>query len=341
VQAESVLIILTGVAALLASAILTGLARRQALRRGVLDLPNDRSSHKTATPRGGGIAIVLVVTAAAIWMASFRAVDTGLMVALVAGGLPVALIGYIDDRRSVSARNRILVHTAAAILAVVALGGLPPLQVGARVVNLGPAGHVLAVVGIVWTLNLFNFMDGIDGIAAAETAIIAATGVALLTLPPHLTLLGIALSGACLGFLLWNWPPARVFMGDVGSGYLGYVLAVLALAAVRASAVAVWVWLIMGGAFFADATVTVIRRALHGARIYEAHRSHAYQWLARKWGSHRRVTLAFIAVDLLWLLPCAAVAATRPALAAWMVLIALAPLGVLVLVSGGGRREVS
>jgi len=128
-------------------------------------------------------------------------------------------------------------------------------------------------------------------------------------------------------------------MGDVGSGYIGYVIAVLAIAAGRDSPVAVWVWLILGGIFFVDATVTLVRRALRGERVYQAHRSHAYQWLARRWGSHRRVTLGVLVIDTFWLLPLAAFAASHPRHAATITLVALAPLLVVALAAGSGRRE--
>jgi len=127
-------------------------------------------------------------------------------------------------------------------------------------------------------------------------------------------------------------------MGDVGSGYLGYVIAVLALAAARENPVALWAWLILGGVFFVDATVTLLRRLLRGERVYEAHRSHAYQWLARRWGSHAKVTCAVLIVDVLWLLPCAVFAARRPGLAAATVIVAFTPL-VLLAMATSGRRE--
>ena len=201
---------------------------------------------------------------------------------------------------------RLAVHLCAALWAVCWLGGLPPLRVGSHVIQLGWAGYPVAVLALTWILNLFNFMDGIDGIAGSEAAFVAGAA-AFLTLclggSAGVAAVALALAGACLGFLLWNWPPAKIFMGDVGSGYLGYVIGVLALAAGREDPTALWVWLILGGVFFVDATVTLIRRVLRGDRVYEAHRSHAYQWLARRWQSHESVTITTTAVNVLWLLP--------------------------------------
>ena len=132
-------------------------------------------------------------------------------------------------------------------------------------------------------LNLFNFMDGIDGLAASEALFVIRAGAWLSAAGGGVTAASGVLAGACAGFLLWNWPPARIFLGDAGSGYLGYVTAVLALASARGNSDAIWVWLILGGVFFVDATVTLVRRVLRGEHVHEAHRTHSYQWLARRW----------------------------------------------------------
>jgi Fuc2NAc and GlcNAc transferase len=331
---------ITAISALAGAAFLTQLMRAIARGGGVLDVPNARSSHRVPTPRGGGVAIV-VVTTAALLLGTWRGVvGPDLMRALIGGGLAVALTGLADDSRSLSPVTRLAVHCAAALWALLCLGGLPPLSIAGRLIALGWAGYVLGTLGIVWALNLFNFMDGIDGIAASEAAFVALAGAALTVLaagPPGVGFTGLALAAACGGFLLWNWPPAKIFLGDVGSGYLGYVIVVLALAAARDHPAALWTWLILGGAFFVDATVTLVRRSLRGARLHEAHRTHAYQWLAQRWGSHLRVTLAVLVVDVLWLLPCAVVSVLRPALAAVTTLVALAPLVVLAILAGSGR----
>jgi Fuc2NAc and GlcNAc transferase len=206
----------------------------------------------------------------------------------------------------------------------------------------GWLGNLIAVIGIVWVLNLFNFLDGIDGIAASEAIFVALAGAWLTGAGharPDIAASSLAFAAACSGFLLWNWPPAKIFLGDVGSGYLGYVIAVLALAAARTNSVALWVWLILGGAFFVDATVTLVRRTLRGAPPHEAHRTHAYQWLARTWRSHRRVTLALLVLNVLWLLPWAVLASRYPNAAATAVLGALLPLSVLAVIAGSGRPE--
>ena len=330
------------VVVLLLAVLLTGVVRRLAQSGGVLDVPNERSSHDTATPRGGGTSIVLVVSAAAILLAVRGSLDQQLTLALLVGGMPVALVGFFDDRHSVPARVRIGVHLAASVWAVVCLGGLPPLLVGSQLVHLGWAGNLLAVLGLAWTLNLFNFMDGIDGLAASEAVFVTAAGAGLTYLSgvhSSVPATSLVVAAGSLGFLIWNWPPAKIFMGDVGSGYLGFVIAVLAIAATRQNPASLWTWLILTGVFVVDATVTLMRRFTRGERVYEAHRSHAYQRLARRWGSHRRVTVVVLLVNVFWLLPCAVFASLHPSLAAITTLIALLPLLAVAIAAGSGRPE--
>jgi Fuc2NAc and GlcNAc transferase len=323
--------------------VLTFIMRRLALARGLLDVPNQRSSHERPTPRGGGLAVVIATAAGIVALAFLQRIDVPLALAL-AGGLVVAGVGMLDDHRPLPARVRLVAHLAAAGWALYWLGGLPPLLINTHLAVPGALGYVLGALGIVWAINLFNFMDGIDGIAASEAIFIALAAAALgafLGVRSGVSIAALVFACACAGFLWWNWPPARIFLGDVGSGFLGFVIVVLAVAATRDNPVALWVWLMLGGAFFVDATVTLVRRTARGEAVHEAHRSHAYQALARRFLSHRAVTLAVAAVNVLWLLPGAWLAAHHPQLAVTAVLIAFAPLAVLALHFGAGRPETS
>lgn len=334
-------IIVTALATFFLALFLTGVARAFALSHDVLDVPNDRSSHSTPTPSGGGVAIVASTIAAASVLSWRGLLDMPLYLALCGGGLAIAAVGFLDDRRSLPAGIRLAAHLGAALWALFCLGGLPSLCIGHWTVHFGWVGYVLGALGIGWTLNLFNFMDGIDGIAAAEAAFIVWGGTLLAVAGGSGTgacAMGLAAGAACCGFLRWNWPPAKIFMGDVGSGYLGYLIGVLALASARENAVALLVWLILGGVFFSDATVTLVRRSLRGERVHEAHRTHAYQLLARRWHSHRSATGAVVIVNLAWLLPCAAVASFYPRLAGWMVMAGLLPIVLLAFIVGAGGR---
>jgi len=327
------------IAAAVFSALLTGLLRRYALRTGLIDRPNARSSHSIPTPRGGGLAIVATSLFAMTLLFVWQWLPARLFAALAGGGLAVAIAGFIDDRHTLPARIRFAVHVCAALWCLVCLGGLPPMLLDQRLVTLGWAGYVLGTLAIVWVLNLFNFMDGIDGIAASEAIFVTGAGAVLGATQSPATLAAAIVCAACVGFLVWNWPPAKIFMGDVGSGYLGFSIAVLALASGQDNPVAIWVWLILGGTFFVDATVTLLRRTLRGERIHEAHRSHAYQWLARRHGSHLAVTASVLAVNVLWLLPAAWLATQRPSAAVWILAGAYIPLVALALAAGAGRRE--
>jgi Fuc2NAc and GlcNAc transferase len=328
--------------AFMISTLLTGAIRKLALAHGMMDVPNQRSSHATPTPRGGGVAIVVATSIAAVVLAILGVLEPSTLLPLLVGGAAVAVIGFLDDRIGLSPRVRFSVHLGAAAAAMYWLGGLPPMQVGDDLVSFGWAGYLLGILGIGWSLNLFNFMDGIDGIAASEAIFMTAGGAAIavvIGMDGSVAAFASVLAMACLGFLAWNWPPAKIFMGDAGSGYLGYVLAVLALLAGRESVAGLLVWLILGGVFFVDATLTLARRLARGERVHQAHRTHAYQWLARRWRSHRRVTVLVCMINLLWLFPLACLAALRPGYAAWIALLALVPIAIAASISGAGQPE--
>jgi Fuc2NAc and GlcNAc transferase len=195
---------------------------------------------------------------------------------------------------------------------------------------------------LVWTTNLFNFMDGLDGIAGSEAVFVSGAGAWLNWREGGalgLTAAMACLAATCLGFLRWNWPPARIFMGDVGSGFLGFSLAVLGLAASQQGMLPIEIWAILGAVFLVDATVTLVRRLARGDRWFEAHRTHAYQNLARRWKAHLPVTILVIMVDVFWLLPLAILAANFPPHALSLLAVALAPLIALVIACGAGTVE--
>lgn len=287
---------------------ITALLRLYAIKSSLIDIPNSRSSHSVATPRGGGVAIVVSFILTVLVLTLLGHVDSAAAYALCGAGGLVAAVGFLDDHGHIAARWRLLGHFAAAVWALFWLGGLPAISVFDTVVDLGWFGYVLAAIYLVWLLNLYNFMDGIDGIASVE-AICVCSGGALLyvwlgsTDGSLITVLG--LSAAVVGFLIWNFPPARIFMGDAGSGFLGITLGVLSLQAAASSPQLLWAWLILLGVFVVDATFTLLRRLLRGERVYEAHRSHAYQFASRHYGRHLPVTLAVTLINLLWLLPMA------------------------------------
>jgi len=309
--------LLSAAAALISALLIAGLTRRYALAHALIDRPNERSSHTTDTPRGGGVGIVVSVLLASALLGFAGIIDQRLALALCIGGAAVAAIGWLDDHRHVGAGWRAMVHFMAAGWALFQLGGIPTLSIGPWSFDVGLFGVPLALLTIVWLTNLYNFMDGIDGIATTQAIFVAAAAALLLGLygASGNALLCLLIAMACGGFLYWNWPPARLFMGDVGSGFLGYCFAVLAIAGENSGQLPLSIWLILLALFVADASYTLLARLLRGDRVYEAHREHAYQHLVRRDHSHRRVTVGWNAVNLLIILPLALLATRYPSAA--------------------------
>lgn len=293
--------------ALIASYLLTGAMRRYALKSQLMDTPNERSSHKVPTPRGGGVAIVVIYLAALVGFGLADLLDARLTIAVVAGGLVVAVLGYVDDRIGLSAGKRFLGHLVASIWVLAWMGSVPHIPIFGMVLSLGPFGPALSLLFAVWMINLFNFMDGIDGIASVEAVTVSLGGAWLwyCTGTGEGWMAALLFAACVAGFLLWNFPPAKIFMGDAGSGFLGLVVASLALWCGQATPALFWSWFILIGCFMVDATTTLVRRVRRGERFSEPHRTHAYQYASRRHGGHKQVTLTVLGLNLLWLMPLA------------------------------------
>ncbi len=295
-------VLLTLVAFLVAVAA-TGAVRRYAIRIKLLDVPNARSSHAVPTPRGGGVAIVLAtLLAAGCWHLLAPAQALPLLLLLAAA--LVAVVGLIDDHGDLPPAWRLLFQGLAAAMVMYGLGGLPVLPVFGMQWDLGVAGYALGWLFLIWLLNLFNFMDGIDGIAgvqAVSVCVLAAICHGVVDAAPAVMLAAWALAAAAAGFLCWNWPPARIFMGDAGSGFTGFFIATLALTAAWGDGRLFWCWVLLMGVFVVDATLTLVRRLRRGEAVFMAHRSHAYQQASRLHGAHRPVTLAVLCINVGWL----------------------------------------
>ena len=278
-------ITLYGSAALL-SAALTWAARRYAVARRLVDQPGERRSHQAVTPRGGGIAIVGVMLVGLLW--GGPALQMAIAWPAAVGLVLVAGVGWWDDHRPLSARLRLAAHIVAAVLLGAAFHRAG-LQLPGCIV-LGAAAVVL--------VNVWNFMDGINGLATSQAILVAATAAMLAGPASPGWSLGWLLVAACIGFMPFNFPRARIFLGDVGSGALGYLLALLAgLLAIGhgdgfARSEVVWLLLLPASAFLVDASLTLGRRILRRERWWEPHVQHAYQALARRSG-HTATTLAY------------------------------------------------
>lgn len=306
--------------------VLSEAVRRVAVRRNVLDIPNERSSHEVPTPRGGGIAIALVIVGATLFLIATGRAPHWLLPGLCLPGAAIAAIGAADDIIRLPASLRLAVHALACALA---LWMLPVWQLtGAPTwLSLPLVMGPVVLLGLAWTVNLYNFMDGIDALAATEAVFLAIALALLLGLAGHgdFALMVGVVGAAAAGFLGLNWPPARLFMGDAGSGFLGFALGYLAIAAMTLG-VGFWAALIMFGTFATDATVTLFARLLRGEKLHQAHRSHIYQRLARHWGAHRPVVLLYMGINLLWLAPLGVLAQSEQPLGAVLAVLAYAPL---------------
>jgi Fuc2NAc and GlcNAc transferase len=305
-------------------------------RMGLVQAPNARSSHTRPTPRGGGLAIAVAVVLAAtvlgLWpIAALTAI--------------IAALGFADDLRDLSPALRFPIQTLVFIALLWTTGPLPPIPLPFGLALSGlvlPA--ILLLIGL-WWLNLFNFMDGIDGIAGSQAVLLLAGSTLIWwSAEPaawQSPILALALAGAAAtaGFLLRNWPPARIFMGDAGSNALALLIFAIALATIASGQFAYQPWLVLPSVFVTDATVTLLRRIARGERPWHAHRRHAYQQLSRLWG-HRRVTLLYGALTALWAFPLAFAAQHLPDWSWWLALLVYVPLIILAITAdAGGASE--
>jgi len=277
----------------------TGRYIAYAKRNAILDIPNERSSHAVPVPRGGGVVFVILLLVLFAVLLFVLPEERALWLSLLIGGAAVALVGWIDDKRGLPPKIRLLTHAAAVAWTLFQLGGLPRLSLGFALLPLGLFGSFLALVGGVWAINLYNFMDGIDGLAAGQ-AVLGALAAAFLLKgsSPSLVLALLMLSASVLGFLLWNRPPAKVFMGDAGSGFLGFAFFTLLLRTERGGELPALLWCVLFAPFIIDATLTLLKRMRARKRLSEAHREHLYQQFIIAGHSHTRVTGGVLLLSL-------------------------------------------
>lgn len=277
----------------LVSAGLTWYLSNPASRLSVLDEPNERSLHKVAVPRSGGLAILLGVLFGSFPLVLQAEAVPGLGVVMV-GATLIAIVSFMDDLSGVRPKFRFLVHSVAAVL--VLAGGLIPdsFQLpGWQWLWPSTVSLILTALFLVWMTNLYNFMDGMDGFAGGMT-VFGFGAYALLGWQagePLFTTASLIVAASAMGFLLFNFPPARIFMGDVGSSALGFLGASFSLWAATEKIFPIWVGILVFSPFIVDATVTLSTRLLAGCKVWEAHRSHYYQRLVRSGWGHRKTVL--------------------------------------------------
>lgn len=332
------------VAAFLATVLGMRVYRSFALRQGILAAPNFRSLHSRPIPRGGGIvfAAVLVLAIAGLLLAG--AIGPDLALILLGAGSMAALAGFADDTLHLKPAWKLLTQSLLAAFVVITIDGRPFVHLpGAPVVlELG-----LSWLALIWLMNLYNFMDGIDAMAASGAIFFSAAALILLSIAPTATpdvnggleLIFGLIAATTTGFLIFNRPPASIFMGDAGSLFLGFTFGVLIAKSISIGQMSLWTWLTIFGYFAGDTTTTTIARIFVTRKWYGEHRSHAYQNLARIWASHSTVVIAVSLYHVFWLLPLAVWSSLMPAAAPLAALSGIVPVVVWTLRHGPLRSS--
>lgn len=272
---------------------LTYLIRHIAIKRNVIDIPNERSSHTIPTPRGGGLAIVISWFLGLSFLFVKNEINDNLFYALLSGCI-LAVVGIIDDIYSLPPKIRLISQLVTAILAVYFLNGFDLHVFQINNIILSTIINSIIIIGIVWFINLYNFLDGIDAYASLEGVFIA---LALFFFTSGLYLL--VLVASILGFLIWNWPKAKIFMGDVGSTQLGFALVVIGIHLHNNLELNFLYWIMLTSVFWFDATYTLFRRWRNKEKLSQAHKKHAYQRLVQAGYSHLKTDVYSIVLNLI------------------------------------------
>jgi Fuc2NAc and GlcNAc transferase len=277
----------------------------------ILDIPNERSAHKNPVPRGAGIAFFIAFNIVLAILVMQNALTMNYTYPVFLGGPVVLILGYWDDLSSLSASVRLSVHFLVSLFVIllISAGFSKTIEIS-FLPNWPWLTASFSVLFIAWFINLYNFMDGCDGLATT----IGMVGSGLIAILSYvsgntdLAIIYVVLAYALAGFLLFNWHPAKVFMGDAGAYYLGYVFGALALVSKLYYDSSLFVHLIIFGTFIVDATWTLFRRFLRKEKVFKAHREHAFQKLLTKHWSHSKVTALYALITVLWLFPMASFA---------------------------------
>jgi Fuc2NAc and GlcNAc transferase len=264
-------------------------------RKNILDVPNLRSSHTEPTPRGGGLAIVLTWYLGLLGLRYLNLLEADLFYALISGSV-LAVIGLLDDLYSLKPWIRMLFQVLTVIAGLYFLKGFNTIYLGSNEFTLHFIFTLIALIGAVWFVNLFNFLDGIDGYASIE-AIAVASGMYIVTNNPIFLILILSVSG----FLLWNWPKARIFMGDIGSTQLGYILVILGIYFNNNHELNIFGWMTLTSLFWIDATITLLRRWRNKEKLSEAHKKHAYQRIVQYGFSHQKTILFALFINIIFI----------------------------------------
>jgi glycosyltransferase WbpL len=279
---------------------ITSYVRNYSLRNNVIDIPNERSSHLIPTPTGGGLAISLSILLSTVLFCNGDADCIILPMALGIGVLAIGIVGWIDIHKEVSVLTRAIIYMLVSIWSIWQLGGVDTINIIGYIMEVPWLSNLIAILAVSWLINLYNFMDGTDGLAAVQaitTALVAAI-LFLLSGQYSASVVCLAIVFSTSGFLVWNWAPAKIFMGDVGSCSLGFAFGVLAIYGESRAGIPFSVWLILLSVFISDASFTLIKRMLTGQTWYRAHNTHAYQRLVQSGLSHGKLALYVLLINM-------------------------------------------
>ncbi|WP_323594891.1 MraY family glycosyltransferase [Aliarcobacter butzleri] len=254
---------------------------------------NERSSHTVPTPYGGGIAIAITWFIGLFYLYFIGQIENNLFYALLVGAV-ISIVSFFDDIYELSPKLRLIIQAIVAIGGLYFLGGFETLTFGIFDIQNSIFTNIFAFFMIIWFINLYNFLDGINGYAGSEAVFLSLAGFILFG-GNHFLVLAVAV----LGFLYWNWNKAKIFMGDVGSTLLGYNVAIFTIYYANEEATNFWIWIILFSVYWFDATLTLIRRKLNKERLSQAHKKHAYQRLTQAGWSHYKVTNYSIGLNIL------------------------------------------
>ncbi len=274
------------------SFLLTYLIKEYAIKKSFVATVNERSSHTTPTPHGGGIALAITWFIGLIYLYFIGEISSNLFYALLFGAV-ISIVSFFDDIYELSPKIRLIAQSIVAIGGLYFLGGFETLTFGFFDIENQIFTNIFAFFMIIWFINLYNFLDGINGYAGSEAIFLALAGFVLFS-GNHFLVLAVAV----LGFLYWNWNNAKIFMGDVGSTLLGYNIAIFTIYYANQEATNFWIWIILFGVYWFDATLTLIRRKLNKEKLSLAHKKHAYQRLNQAGWSHYKVTNYSIGLNL-------------------------------------------
>lgn len=305
--------------------------REFSIRKKILDIPNNRSSHSLPTPKGGGLSIVIIMIVTIILLSCEDLIAIDITMAMIIGLIIVSLTGLVDDLINLSVWKRVLAYLTSISISLYFVGGLDDISINNYSVHLSYAGYLASLFFLFWLVNLYNFMDGTDGFAAIQTISVSLFICYLLFMLNDMPLfiLFFCLIVSTTVFLFWNWFPAKIFMGDVGSCSIGFLFGLFAVYTASRDLISLSVWVILLSPFIGDATFTLLKRILKKEQWYKAHNSHAYQKIYQSGYKHNELAFSLLVLNIIIVWPCAYLANYNKNLELAMIMLSYGIIGII------------